>query len=131
MEAEVISFNKTDHDPFIDFLKAYAIIFVIVAHNLPTFLWDYCLFRLWADMQVPMFILIQAFHAYKKGTTPKIKWPTLFKRIIIPFFLIQGLILLYRLLFDSQSLRKILITSVIGGGGDMGLARTTSGYIFR
>ena len=113
---KTISFNKTGYDPFIDFLKAYAIIFVVVAHNFPSELWNYCLFQVWADMQVPMFILIQVFHAYKKGTAPTIKWPSLLKRIILPFVGIQAIILSLRLLFSLGTARKVLISSMIGGG---------------
>ena len=111
-----ISFNKTGYDPFIDFLKAYAIIFVVVAHNFPSELWKYCLFQVWADMQVPMFILIQVFHAYKKGTAPRIKWSSLLKRIVLPFVVIQAIILSLRLLFSSESPYNVLVSSVIGGG---------------
>lgn len=126
MKAPVVTFNKTGYDPFIDFLKAYSIIFVIVAHSLPTFLWKYCLFRVWGDMQVPMFILIQAFHAYKKGIAPTIKWSSLLKRIVLPFVAIQGVILSLRLLLSSESTHNVLISSVIGGGTDQALI--TSGY---
>jgi hypothetical protein len=125
--AITVSFNKTGYDPFIDFLKAYAIIFVVISHSFPTELWKYCLFQVWADMQVPIFILIQVFHAYKKGSAPTIKWSSLLKRIVIPFFAIQGVILFFRLFFSLESERNILISSVIGGG--MGLALTISGYI--
>lgn len=116
MTATTISFNKTGYDPFIDFLKAYAIIFVIVAHNFPTVFWNYCLFQVWADMQAPIFILIQVFHAYKKGNPPTIKWSSLLKRIVLPFVAIQGIILSLRLFFSSESTHNVLISSVIGGG---------------
>lgn len=116
MRAEVISFKKFGYDPFIGFLKAYAIICVIIAHNLPSFLWDYCLFRVWADMQVPMFILIQAFHAYKKGEKPKIKWNPFLKRIIIPFFIIQGLILSVKLIVGGGNFHDLINKFFINGG---------------
>lgn len=111
-----VVFNKAGYDPFIDFLKAYAIIFVIVAHNLPVELWKYCAFQVWGGMQVPIFIMIQVFHAYKTETRPRINWRKLFKRIVIPYAIIQIAILLCRLLFSSEASNKVLITSVIGGG---------------
>ncbi|MBR5166489.1 MAG: acyltransferase family protein [Salinivirgaceae bacterium] len=109
-------FNKTGYDTFIDFLKAYAIICVVIAHCFPSSLWNYCLFQVWADMQVPMFILIQVFHAYKRGTKPTIKWTPLLKRIVVPFVIIQIIILLYRLWFSGQSAYDVLISSVVYGG---------------
>ena len=120
MTAKVIVFNKIGYDSFIDFLKAYAIICVILAHNFPTYLWKYCFFQVWADMQVPLFVLIQVFHAYKKGSSPTIKWQSLFNRIIIPFVVIQGIILLYRIIESHEPIRSILISSVIGGGNGPG-----------
>lgn len=34
MHASVV-FNKTGYDPFLDFIKAYAIIMVLIGHTLP------------------------------------------------------------------------------------------------
>lgn len=113
---QTLSFNKSGYDPFIDFLKAYAIVFVVVSHSFPVSLWNYCQFRIWADMQVPMFVLIQVFHAYKKGTAPSIKWSSMLKRIVLPFVGIQTFILAFRLLFTSESTHNVLISSVYGGG---------------
>lgn len=67
-------------------------------------------------MQVPLFILIQAFHAYKKGIAPAIKWRPLFKRIVFPFVFIQAVILFFRFLSGQGSMRNILFSSVIRGG---------------
>ena len=113
---KVITFNKTGYDPFIDFLKAYAIVFVVVAHSFPAALWKYCLFQVWGDMQVPMFILIQVFHAYKKGYKPSINWQSMTKRIIIPFVIIQCLILLFRLVFSGQTSSDVLLSTLKAGG---------------
>lgn len=110
-----LSFNKTGYDPFIDFLKAFSIFCVILAHNLPTSLWNYCQFRLWAGTQVSMFILIQVFHAYKKEKRPTIKWASLLKRIVLPFVFVQIVILLFRSLF-ACSFREALIGSIKMGG---------------
>lgn len=115
MRNPVVTFNKIGYDPFIDFLKAYAIIFVVVAHIFPTSLWNYCLFQVWADMQVPIFILIQAFHAYKNGA-PIIKRATLLNRIIIPFVLVQGLTIFFYILFFQNQTNDVLISSIISGG---------------
>ena len=67
---EKIVFNKAGYDPFIDYLKAYSIFCVVFAHCLPIELYNYTLFYVWGSMQVPMFILIQAFHALKKNEKP-------------------------------------------------------------
>lgn len=113
MMSRTLTFNKTGYDPFIDFLKAYSIICVILAHILPTESFKYILFHVWGDMQVPMFVLIQVFHAYKKGTTPKLNWSSLLKRIVLPFIVIQAVIIL----FVEHIGEGILWTSFITSGG--------------
>lgn len=92
MEVKTLTFNKSGYDPFIDFLKAYSIICVVIAHILPPELYKCILFQVWGDMQVPMFVLIQVFHAYKKGHKPRLNWANLLKRILIPFVAVQTII---------------------------------------
>lgn len=81
----IVSFNKNGHDPFIDFLKSYAIICVLVAHTFP-FLNEIG-YSLWAGMQVPIFILIQAFHVLKKDS-PHFNFVSVIRRIFLPFAII-------------------------------------------
>ncbi len=101
MTSKAISFNKTGYDPFIDFLKAYSIICVVIAHILPAEFYKYILFQVWGDMQVPMFVLIQVFHAYKKGLKPQLNWSILFKRICFPFAAIQAFIIGFKALMGG------------------------------
>jgi len=70
-KAKTVSFNKTGYDPFIDFIKAYAILCVLIGHTLP--FTDYWGYGLWAGMQVPLFVLVQVFHGFKKDTINEIK----------------------------------------------------------
>lgn len=73
-----ISFNTKGYDVFIDFIKAYAIMCVLFGH---TFLWlDKVGYGVWAGMQVPLFILVQAFHWYKKDK-PVINFVKILKRV--------------------------------------------------
>jgi hypothetical protein len=80
----IVYFNTHGYDPFIDFLKAYAIICVLLGHTFPYL--DKIGYGLWAGMQVPIFIMIQAFHSLKKDN-PKFIFSNLLKRIFIPFAL--------------------------------------------
>lgn len=115
MMAKALTFNKTGYDPFIDFLKAYSIICVVIAHILPTTFYKYILFQVWGDMQVPMFVIIQVFHAYKKEQKPKLNWSSLFKRIALPFVAIQAVIIAFKGLIGGGILWTNFITS--GGFG--------------
>ena len=93
-------FNKTGYDPFIDFIKAYAIICVLIGHTLPVTGMGY---GLWAGMQVPLFILVQTFHYYKKEDS-KLNITKLFQRIILPFIVI--------------GLLEFGVLCILNGGGD-------------
>ena len=84
-----IKLNHKGYDPLIDFIKAYAIICVILAHGMPREFFDVTLFRIWGGMQVPLFVLVQVFHAYKKDTPPTLRFSKILRRIVIPFFLTQ------------------------------------------
>ena len=92
MWKKTITFNLSGYDPFIDFLKAYSIIFVVISHILPLGYYKYIFFDVWGNMQVPMFVLIQVFHAYKKNVKPKLNWKSLFKRICLPYVAVQAVI---------------------------------------
>lgn len=80
--SHIISFNKKGYDPFIDFLKAYAILCVLFGHTFPHL--NEIGYGMWAGMQVPIFILIQSFHSLKKELT-KLNIIKVAKRIFIPF----------------------------------------------
>ena len=66
-----ITFNKSGYEPFFDFIKAYAILCVLMGHTIP-FLKETG-YSLWYGMQVPLFVLIQSFHALKKESFFSIK----------------------------------------------------------
>lgn len=107
MTAKALTFNKTGYDSFIDFLKAYSIICVVIAHILPSEFYKYILFQVWGDMQVPMFVLIQVFHAYKKEVRPKINWSSLLKRIFLPFIAVQAIIVVFKTLTGGVFLGQV------------------------
>ena len=95
---KVILLNKEGYDPFINFLKGISIFFVVLTHCLPA--QQYLLFSLWGSQAVPLFLLIQVFHAYKKGTPNKMSVSSLkklYKRIVLPFLIllfVQSLLML-------------------------------------
>lgn len=112
-----LPFNKSGYDPFIDFLKAYAIIMVVFTHCIPSFVHDLILGCLWIDVQVPLFLLIQVFHAYKNEETPEINMKKMAKRIVLPFAIIQIVIFVTLALFSENDVCKLLNICVLTGGG--------------
>jgi hypothetical protein len=113
IEAKTISFNKSGYDPFIDFIKAYAIICVLIGHTLPSH--DYWGYGLWAGMQVPLFVLVQAFHCFKKDTS-NINLKKIFSRVVLPYILVQSIAFLYILYIDSTKLYSFLLSGGAGPG---------------
>ena len=107
-----ITLNKSGYEPFFDFIKAYAILCVLMGHTIP-FLKETG-YSLWYGMQVPLFVLIQAFHALKKESY-SFSIKKISKRIIYPFLLIQIIPIVYEL-FKNGYTNKLITSWLIGGG---------------
>ena len=112
---KVITFSHSGYDDFIGFLKAYCIIGVVLAHCLPATVRNVIHFSFWGDMQVPLFLLIQVFHAYKKGVRPSVDAKKILRRIVYPFLFIQ-IIIIGALLILSHEPIIVLKEALIGGG---------------
>lgn len=92
---ERIEFNKVGYDPQIDYIKGLCILFVIWTHCISRDELGYIYFPYWGDTAVPIFLLIQVFHYYKKGT--EFRMPSTFKlwkRILLPFIIMIALMFL-------------------------------------
>lgn len=87
-----IDFDNTGYDPQIDYIKGLCILFVIWTHALSRKELGLILFPYWGDTAVPIFLIIQAFHYYKKGVDLRIPSPIkLWKRIVQPFIIMIAL----------------------------------------
>lgn len=124
---KAITFNTKGYDPFIDFIKAYAIICVLIGHTLPVNKLGY---GLWAGMQVPLFILVQAFHFYKKDDS-QVDFKKLYQRILLPFFKISLIEFSILCVVDKSSEYKTLIISGLLNGGGTGQAPIFHSFTFR
>lgn len=98
---KAISFNKTGYDPFLDFIKAWAILCVIFGHTFPYL--HQVGYSLWLAAQVPLFVLIQTFHSYKKDS-PKINIAKILSRVVLPFIVCEIIV--------------FFIALCMGGGGN-------------
>lgn len=114
---KTILLSKEGYDPFIDYLKGVSILFVILAHCLP--LQEYILFSLWGAQAVPLFLLVQVFHSYKKSVgciSVSYDLKKLFHRIFKPFLLLVVIQLLL-LIFIQQKNPIVTIKNAILSGG--------------
>lgn len=122
---KAIVFNKTGYDPFITFLKGYAILCVVLAHSVPNI--EHSGYEFWGSMQVPLFLLIQTFHVFKRDTAT-LSLKKLLTRIVIPFLILQTI------LFTANFIVVGFDLQVIGGqvltGGGMALGLIIFGCIF-
>ena len=115
MAIKEIHFNTKGHDGFIDFIKAYAILCVLVGHTLPVL--DEVGYGLWAGMQVPLFILVQTFHCYKKGKA-SIRIGKVLSRVMVPFLIFQIFTILLSSFFTGNSIPALFKGAIsIGGYG--------------
>ena len=115
---DAVTLNKNGYDPFIDFIKGFCILSVVLTHSLPSVCQDYLLFMLWGGMAVPLFLLIQVFHAYKAGldSQKRILSLKIVKRIVVPFLLTLFFIGVIRLL-RGNPIKEVVADFLTGGGG--------------
>jgi len=106
---QTVRLNTIGYDPFITFMKGYAILCVLLAHAIPNP--DATGYVFWGGMQVPLFLLIQTFHSFKKK--PKFCLTKILKRVVLPFFLVQACLI--AVLCRNGGIYNLLIISVIGG----------------
>ena len=100
------------YEPFLDFIKAYAILCVLLGHTFPYL--DKTGYCLWYGMQVPMFILVQVFHVMKKENY-KLNIKKTLQRILYPFLIIQMIPLGY-VLYNIYHSNNLIIKYILGGG---------------
>ena len=101
-----IDFKKNNYDPQIDYIKGLCILFVIWTHSMSRNELGYILFPYWGDTAVPIFLIIQVFHYYKKGVD--LRRPSLLKlwrRILLPFIIMIALMFIvqYFIYYDATN----------------------------
>lgn len=114
----IIPLKKEGYDPFIDYVKGLCIFFVVFAHCFTLSKLDCMLYALWGVHSVPIFLLFQVYHCYKKGVdkvTFSYDLKKLSSRIIKPFLLIFLIQLLLKLFLSDNYLD--VLSDVIKQGG--------------
>jgi len=113
--------KRDGYDPFIDYLKGICIIFVIINHCMPESVMADTGFFFWGVSAVPIFLIIQVFHAYKKGVeNARLNYKRLWKRIVWPFFVAEFIIFVAFIIRDHHFKFNYIINdalSLIKSGG--------------
>ena len=119
-------FKKGERDPFIDFLKGFAIICVVITHNVPNQFLDLILFPLWGEQAVPIFLLIQAYHGFNKLSQNQTTFFAVFKkdtllklyrRILFPFFILLIIQISILLVLNILNVYKYDFSDILLSGG--------------
>ena len=92
----IFKLRRDGYDSFIDYLKGICILLVILTHCIPGILRHQILFSLWGGAAVPIFLIIQVFHTYKKGfdNVKKTNYVKLWQRIIKPFLWVELILII-------------------------------------
>lgn len=83
-------FALSGYDPSIDYIKGFAILCVVINHCISAEVQNDVLFTFWGAQAVPLFLIIQVFHSYKRGfDAVSLSFAKLWKRIIKPFLFVS------------------------------------------
>lgn len=104
----LVKLDKTGYDKYLDYLKGVAIIMVLFNHGALN-LANEALYPLWIFEAVPLFLLIQVFHVYKKDTARYPSLTKLWDRILKPFSILKSYLLLTEFLPFSKEMQAFMI----------------------
>ncbi len=117
-----MEFSKIGHDLSLDFVKGIAILLVLLNHCTASAFQQDSWFFLWGYPAVPLFLLIQIFHAYKGGFGKKsVRWGKIWTRAMSPFLIAEVVILVATVaMYPLEPIRHLLLSMAYWGGGGPG-----------
>ena len=113
-----MTFSRMGIDLSLDFVKGFAIICVLLNHCLDSEIRQQIYFGLWGLPAVPLFLLVQVFHAYKQGfdnSRPNLH--KLWTRALRPFVIVEVLIILLEILHKPMDPLSLTLGKAIFWGG--------------
>ena len=113
-----IEFSKIGHDLSLDFVKGVCILLVILNHSTGLTFHQDSWFFLWGYPAVPLFLLIQVYHSYKKEFDGiHINWLRIWRRAFSQFLFVQTLLFTYVVISQpTRSLHSIFMAAFYWGG---------------
>ncbi len=113
-----MTFSRMGIDLSLDFVKGFAIICVLLNHCLDSEIRQQIYFGLWGLPAVPLFLLVQVFHAYKQGVDiGRPNFRKLWNRAIRPFVIVEVLNILFKALLNPlYTVGGVFATSIFWGG---------------
>lgn len=113
-----MEFSKIGRDLSLDFVKGVCIVLVLLHHSTDVVFQHNTWFWLWGYPAVPLFLLIQVFHSYKKGfNSINLQFGKIWRRALFPFLLVQLLLFTYVVITQpTRSLQSIVLIACYWGG---------------
>ncbi len=113
-----MEFTKIGHDFSLDFVKGICILLVVINHCIDNTFSHNVLFWLWGYPAVPLFLLIQVYHSYKKGFAGiQLNWSKICTRVFFPFLFVQVLLFTYVVITQpTRTLNSIAMVVYYWGG---------------
>ena len=113
-----MEFTKIGYDHSLNFVKGVCILLVIINHATGLAFHQNSWFFLWGYPAVPLFLLIQVFHSYKKGFDGiHLKLGKIWTRAVLPFLLVEVLLFAYAvIIYPTITLRELIMSAVYWGG---------------
>ena len=118
----LIKLKRDGYDEYLDYLKGMSIIMVLINHGAQNIV-DMALFPIWIYEAVPMFLLIQVFHAYKKRTVQNPSIKKIWERILRPFVYTQIVFIaycFYAFIKRGISIDEYFLDMIMSGGNGQG-----------
>lgn len=118
----LIKLKRDGYDEYLDYLKGMSIIMVLINHGAQNIV-DMALFPIWIYEAVPMFLLIQVFHAYKKRTVQNPSIKKIWERILRPFVYTQIVFIaycFYAFIKRGISIDEYFLDMIKSGGNGQG-----------
>ena len=113
-----MEFSKEGYDLSLNFVKGICILLVIINHSTDLTFHQNSWFFIWGYPAVPLFLLIQVYHSYKKGFNGiNLRFGKIWKRAIFPFFLVQ--VILFAIVVITNPTRSLhsIATVILYWGG--------------
>ena len=112
-----IELMKNGYDPFLDFLKGFCILSVILTHCLDERR-DYVLFHYWGELAVPLFLILQSYHVFRKDRSyiSKQQWINMIRRIFLPFICVTIIEIPYFVITTDTTIIGLAKWIILAGG---------------
>jgi len=113
-----MEFTKLGYDHSLNFVKGVCILLVIINHSTDFAFHQNSWFFLWGYPAVPLFLLIQVFHSYKKGFDGiSLPLRKIWSRAVFPFLVVEVLLFVYTLIrYPTTSLHQLIMSAIYWGG---------------